>query len=85
MKDLTKNEALQLAKTMVEKAVNPMFAQLENISKDQKAAKRKLKNLEVQYISLVKKGANGKTIIWKSDEAPAPGNKESKKITIPWV
>jgi hypothetical protein len=34
---------------------------------------RKLKNIKVQYISLVKKGANGKTVILKtSDAAAAP-------------
>jgi len=29
----------------------------------------KLSDIDVQFISLVKKGANGKTILWKSDEA----------------
>lgn len=29
----------------------------------------KLSDIDVQFISLVKKGANGKTLIWKSDDA----------------
>ena len=34
------------------------------------AAKRILKQIDVSFISLVNKGANRKTIVWKSDDAP---------------
>ncbi|HFE38235.1 MAG TPA: hypothetical protein ENK06_07440 [Gammaproteobacteria bacterium] len=41
-------------------------------------AKRRLRDVDVEYISLVDKGANGKTIIWKRSPAPAAG---SVKVT----
>ena len=43
----------------------------------QPKAKRVLKDVDVQFISLVHKGANQKTIVWKADDSAPTGEESS--------